>query len=49
MRVSTIEVGEMLSTLSATGVQLQLSALPGVHHVEVNYVAGSDDAWPTAA
>jgi len=41
MRVSTIEVGEMLSTLSATGVQLQLSALPGVHHVEVNYVAGS--------
>ncbi len=41
MTTSTIEVGELISTLSATGVQRQLSTLPGVHHADVNYVAGS--------
>ncbi len=41
MKTSTIEVGELVSTLSATGVERQLSTLPGVHHANVNYVAGS--------
>ena len=41
MRTSTIEVGELVSTLSAAGVHRQLSTLPGVHHADVNYVAGS--------
>lgn len=41
MKTSTIEVGEMVSSLSAEAVQRQLRALPGVHHVDVNYVAGS--------
>ena len=41
MRTSTIEVGELVSTLSAAGVHRQLSTLPGVHHADVNYVAAS--------
>lgn len=41
MKISTVEVGELISTLSAEGVDRQLSTLPGVHHVDVNYVAGS--------
>ena len=41
MKTSTIEVGELLSTLSAAGVEKQLSMLRGVHHADVNYVAGS--------
>ena len=41
MKTSTIEVGELVSTLSAEGVRRQLSTLPGVHHADVNYVAGS--------
>ncbi|MFA6178061.1 MAG: heavy metal translocating P-type ATPase [Candidatus Methylopumilus sp.] len=41
MKTSTIEVGELISTLSAMGVGRQLSTLPGIHHVDVNYVAGS--------
>ena len=41
MKTSTVEVGELVSTLSATGVHRQLSTLPGVHHADVNYVAGS--------
>jgi cation transport ATPase len=41
MKTSTIEVGELVSSLSAAGVSRQLSALPGVHHADVNYVAGS--------
>jgi Cu2+-exporting ATPase len=41
MKTSTVEVGELLSSLSAVGVQRQIAALPGVHHVDVNYVAGS--------
>ncbi|MDP3841556.1 MAG: heavy metal translocating P-type ATPase [Oxalobacteraceae bacterium] len=41
MKTSTIEVGDLVSTLSAAGVERQLTALPGVHHADVNYVAGS--------
>ncbi|MDO8249594.1 MAG: heavy metal translocating P-type ATPase [Rhodoferax sp.] len=41
MKSSTIEVGELVSTLSAAGVEKQLSMLRGVHHADVNYVAGS--------
>ena len=41
MKTSTIEVGELVSSLSAAGVERQLSTLPGVHHAAVNYVAGS--------
>ena len=41
MKTSTVEVGELVSSLSAAGVSRQLSALPGVHHADVNYVAGS--------
>ena len=41
MKTSIIEVGGMLSALSARGVEKQLAKLPGVHKVEVNYVAGS--------
>ena len=41
MKTSTIEVGDLVSTLSAAGVERQLSTLAGVHHVDVNYVAGS--------
>jgi Cu2+-exporting ATPase len=41
MKTSTVEVGELVSSLSAAGVQRQIAALPGVHHADVNYVAGS--------
>ncbi|MEW6681483.1 MAG: heavy metal translocating P-type ATPase [Nitrospirota bacterium] len=41
MKTSVIEVGGMLSALSARGVEKRLSRLPGVQRVEVNYVAGS--------
>lgn len=41
MKTGIIEVGGLLSTLSARGVEKQLSKLPGVTKVEVNYVAGS--------
>lgn len=41
MRKGTIKVGELVSTLSAAGVTRQLSTLPGVHQVDVNYVAGN--------
>ena len=41
MKTSTVEVGELVSSLSAVGVSQQLSTLPGVHHADVNYVAGS--------
>jgi len=41
MKTSTIEVGALVSTLSAAGVEKQLSKLPGIDHVDVNYVAGS--------
>ena len=38
---ATIEVGGLLSALSARGVEKQLAKLRGVHKAEVNYVAGS--------
>lgn len=38
MKTSTVEVGELVSTLSAAGVSRQLATLPGVHHAEVNLV-----------
>jgi Cu2+-exporting ATPase len=41
MRTSTIEIGGLVSTLSAAGVERRIAALSGVHHVDVNYVAGS--------
>ena len=41
MRTSTIEVGELVSSLSAVGVERQLATLSGVQSVDVNYVAGS--------
>src|SRR3546814_402927 len=41
MKTTTIEVGDLLSALSALGVQKQLARLPGVKKAEVNYVAGS--------
>jgi Cu2+-exporting ATPase len=41
MRTAIVQVGGLLSSLSGLGVQKQLSRLPGVKEVEVNYVAGS--------
>lgn len=41
MKTVTIEVGGMISALSARGVEKQLAKLPGVHRADVNYVAGS--------
>jgi Cu2+-exporting ATPase len=41
MKTVTIEVGDLLSALSALGVEKQLARLPGVHKAEVNYVASS--------
>ncbi len=41
MKTVTIEVGGMISALSARGVEKQLAKLLGVHRAEVNYVAGS--------
>ncbi len=41
MKTTTIEIGGLLSALSARGVAKQLVKLPGVHKAEVNYVAGS--------
>ena len=41
MKTAVVEVGGMLSVLSAEGVRRQLQNVPGVHHAEVNYVAQS--------
>jgi P-type Cu2+ transporter len=41
MKTSVIEVGGMLSALSAHGVEKQLAKLRGVERAEVNYVSGS--------
>ncbi|HKQ30679.1 MAG TPA: heavy metal translocating P-type ATPase [Burkholderiales bacterium] len=41
MKTVTVDVGGMLSPLSARGVERQLARLPGVHHADVNYIAGS--------
>jgi len=41
MKTSTMEVGGLLSALSALGVEKHLARLPGVREASVNYVAGS--------
>ena len=41
MKTAVVEVGGLLSVLSAEGVRKQLQKLSGVHHAEVNYVAQS--------
>ena len=41
MKTSIVEVGGLVSVLSARGVEKQLAKLPGVRKAEVNYVAGS--------
>src|SRR6266536_4926855 len=41
MKTAVVEVGGLVSVLSAEGVQKQLRKLSGVHHAEVNYVAQS--------
>jgi Cu2+-exporting ATPase len=41
MTTSIVEVGGMLSALSARGVEKQLMKLPGIEKAEVNYVNGS--------
>ena len=41
MKTVTLEVGDLLSALSARGVEKQLTKLIGVKTAEINYVAGS--------
>ena len=41
MKTAVVEVGGLLSVLSAEGVRKQLQKLSGLHHAEVNYVAQS--------
>ncbi|MBE0624463.1 MAG: copper-translocating P-type ATPase [Burkholderiales bacterium] len=41
MKTSVIEVGGMLSALSALGAEKRLARLAGVKKIEVNYVSGS--------
>lgn len=41
MKTATIEIGGLLSALSARGVEKQLAKVPGVHKIEVNYISGS--------
>ena len=41
MKTSVVEVGGMLSALSAHGVEKQLGKLRGVECAEVNYISGS--------
>jgi Cu2+-exporting ATPase len=41
VKTTVIEIGGLLSVLSARGVEKQLLKLPGVTKAEVNYVAGS--------
>ena len=41
MKGAVIEVGGLLSALSAAGVEKKLRQLPGVHHANVNYVSQS--------
>ena len=48
MRTVNVEVGGLLSSLNARGVEKQLAKLPGVHKAEVNYVAGTDVAMESA-
>jgi len=41
MKKVVLEVGGLVSVLSARGVEKRLTRLPGVRQVEVNYVAGN--------
>ena len=41
MKSVTVEIGGLVSSLSAEGVRRQLLKLPGVHHADVNYVGAS--------
>ncbi|MEW6584162.1 MAG: heavy metal translocating P-type ATPase [Nitrospirota bacterium] len=41
MKSAIVEVGGLLSVLSASGVEKSLARLPGVKKVEVNFVAGN--------
>jgi hypothetical protein len=47
MKTSTIEVGELVSTLSVADLARQLSTLPGVYSADVNYVARSATVYMT--
>ena len=41
MKTSVMEVHDMLSVLSAPGVEKRIGAVPGVESVTVNYAAGT--------
>ena len=41
MKTGIVEVGSMISALSARGVEKRLVRLPGIRRAEVNYVSGS--------
>ncbi|MBA2655319.1 MAG: copper-translocating P-type ATPase [Gammaproteobacteria bacterium] len=41
MKTTIMDVGGMLSALSALGVEKQLTQLPGVKRAQVNYISGS--------
>ncbi len=41
MKTSVIDVRDLLSPLSARGVEKQLSRMPGVQQIEVNYASGN--------
>ena len=41
MKTSVIEVHDMLSMLSVSGLETRIGAIPGVESVTVNYAAGS--------
>ena len=41
MKTAVIDVGGMLSSLSAAGLEKRLRRLPGVVRAEVNYVGGN--------
>jgi Cu2+-exporting ATPase len=41
MKTTVIEVGGLISVLSAAGVKRKLEQMPGVQHADVNYVAQS--------
>jgi Cu2+-exporting ATPase len=41
MKTNVIEVGGMLSALSARGVEKQLMKMSGIEKAEVNYVGNS--------
>jgi len=41
MTISIVQIGGMLSVLSAQGVEKQLMKLAGINKIEVNYVSGS--------